>query len=254
MIAESGAREVSAAFVALLGRTFTESLVVSDLGAVWLVPVSLVAAVALGIFRYYGGSFRAVALGRVTAANAVTLLRGAGLAGLAAFLVVEPANAWLPAAVYGVVAALDRVDGALARHFDAVTDLGTALDREYDALSLSVGPLVAAAVTGAPLWFAAVGLVRVPHIAHLEIRRRRGLPVGDLPPSRLRRPLAGGAMVATALLLAPGLGPLAREAIALVVGGPFLLRYGADWLAAVSGGEQSAETPTEPLANRGGDT
>jgi len=212
----------------------------------WTVPIGAVTGVVGGVYLHNGGSGRALLRGEVGVANGLTLLRGATLAVLAVFLVVEPGTAWVPAGLYAAAALLDRLDGVVARRVGEVTALGGALDRECDAVGLAVGPLVAATLGLGPAWFAAVGLVRVPHLAHLTVRRRRGRPVADLPPSRLRRPLAGAAMVTTVLLLVPVVGPTVGEWLAVAVGVPFLLRYVVDWLAVLGVGPAAGGTSTGP--------
>jgi CDP-diacylglycerol--glycerol-3-phosphate 3-phosphatidyltransferase len=206
----------------------------------------------LGVRVYHGGLSRP-RLARESLPNAVTLFRGTVLVALSAFLVVEPSTAWLPAALYALVTLLDAVDGLVARRLDAVSDLGATLDAEYDAVGLAVGPLVAATLGGGPLWFAALGLVRVPFLAHLALRRRQRRPVGELPPSRLRRPLAAAAMVVTVLLLSPAVGPGVGRWLATAVAVPFMLRYAADWLALVRR-PVGTGSPCDLLPRTGGET
>lgn len=215
----------------------------------WLLPVGVVASLVVGTAIYHG-RWATAELGWEGVPNAVTLFRGGLLAVLAAFLVVEPRSAWVPTALYGTAALLDQVDGRLARRFDAETDLGARLDAEFDAIGFAVGPLVAATVGGGPVWFAALGLVRVPYVVHLGLRRRRGLRVGDLSPSRLRRPLAGAAMVVTTLLLAPPVGPGVGRVLAAAVAVPFLLRYAIDWLTVV-GRRPATAGPSDVLTEAG---
>lgn len=175
----------------------------------------------------------------VTLATWVTVSRGAAVAVLAGFVVTGPPAgtglvSWVPAALFAVAAALDAVDGVLARATDSVTDLGARLDVETDALVVLVGTLVAVVDGALPLVFLAVGAARYLFVAGRWWRTRRNRPVFDLPPNRFRRPLGALAMLAVWLALVPGLETAVTCTLATIVLVPFLANFCRDWLA-VSG-------------------
>jgi|AntDeeMetagen681_2_1112603.scaffolds.fasta_scaffold00080_34 CDP-diacylglycerol--glycerol-3-phosphate 3-phosphatidyltransferase len=173
----------------------------------------------------------------ITLATAVTLGRGAALAVFAGFVAAGlPAGrvAWLPAVLFAIAAGLDTVDGAIARATDSVSELGARLDTEMDGLTVLLGTvLIVAADLVAPV-FLLVGLARYLFVFGCWLRRRRGRPVGDLPPSQLRRVLGGLAMATIWLALLPVTGPSVTRPVAVVVLLPFVLNFSRDWLA-VSG-------------------
>jgi len=167
-------------------------------------------------------------------ANAVTLARGWLYAGVAGFLLVVPAAGsgwrWLPVAWYGTGAALDWVDGALARTVGRPSRLGARLDLAFDTLGFLVAPLVAVAWGRLPVWYLSLSAARYLFKLGCWTRRRRGLPVGELPESSVRRPLAGlqMAFITAALLPVVPVGPL-RVAAALVLL-PSLAVFARDYL------------------------
>ena len=172
---------------------------------------------------------------RLTLATTLTLARGAALAVLTGFLLVGAAPVeWLPAALFAVAAGLDAVDGAVARATDTVTDLGARLDTEMDGLTVLLGSLLVVSKGLAPAVFLGVGLARYGFVAGIRLRQRRGLPVFDLPPSRLRRLLGGLAMSTIWIALLPVTDATLSRPLSLVVLVPFLGNFGRDWLA-VSG-------------------
>ncbi|RQG95999.1 CDP-alcohol phosphatidyltransferase family protein [Natrarchaeobius chitinivorans] len=172
-----------------------------------------------------------------TLATGVTLGRGAAAAVLAGFVVAPSPTgvlAWVPALLFAVAAALDAVDGMVARRLDEVTDIGARLDVEMDALVVLVGSLVAVAGDGAALAFLAVGIARYLFVAGLWWRRRRGLVVSELPSNRLRRPLGALVMVCIWLAILPVLSATLTRPLSILVAVPFLANFCWDWLA-VSG-------------------
>ena len=175
----------------------------------------------------------------VTLATWVTVTRGAAVAVFAGFVVAgSPAEtgivSWVPAALFALAAALDAVDGALARATDSVTDIGARLDIEIDALVVLVGTVVAVVDGTLPPVFLAVGAARYLFVVGRWWRTRRGRPVSDLPPNRFRRLLGALAMLAIWLALVPVLENTVTRAFAVVVLVPFLANFCWDWLA-VSG-------------------
>lgn len=150
-----------------------------------------------------GGDLRS----RLGVANAVTLGRGWLYAGVAGFvLVVPPVDStwrWAPVAWYGGGILLDWVDGALARTVGQRTVLGARLDMAFDTVGFLVAPLVGVVWGRLPVWYLSISAARYLFKAGRGWRRARDRPVYDLPPSRLRRPLAALQMVFITVALLP---------------------------------------------------
>lgn len=171
------------------------------------------------------------------AANRLTLLRGAMLALMAGFLFAPWPGGWLawaPAALYGAIVLIDGLDGAVARLTGQPTRLGEMLDLELDALGMLVAPLLGVWYRQLPPWFLLVSAARYLFVLGLWWRRRRGLPVYELPPSHRRRSLAGLMMGFTGVVLWPVFSPPQTWVAATAVMLPFLVGFARDWLA-VSG-------------------
>ncbi|WP_435183612.1 CDP-alcohol phosphatidyltransferase family protein [Halobellus sp. EA9] len=168
--------------------------------------------------------------------NLVTLVRGALFAGVAGFglLAPTPAVAWAPAILYGAGCALDAVDGFLARRRGRTTELGAKLDLAIDTTGFLLAPVVAVLWGQLPVWYLSLSAARYLFKLGRGLRRRRGKPVYDLPPSRLRRPLAGLQMAFIAFALAPVLSLSAIRPLAALVLAPSLAVFARDYLA-VSG-------------------
>ncbi|MFB6118014.1 CDP-alcohol phosphatidyltransferase family protein [Halosegnis sp.] len=169
---------------------------------------------------------------RLGLANGVTLARGWLYAGVAGFLLVPPIGKvqWLPALGYGLGAALDRLDGGLARTLGRPTELGRRLDLAFDTLGFLVAPLVAVAWGRLPVWYLSLSAARYLFKFGCWWRRRRGRPVGDLPASRLRRPLAGLQMAFLAVALVPVVFARLVALVAPVVLAPSLAVFARDYL------------------------
>lgn len=167
-----------------------------------------------------------------TAATLVTVLRGGAVVLLAGFVVVgRPPDeaAWLPALLFGAGALFDAFDGALARATGSISQLGSRLDVETDALVLLVGTAVAVRIGAAPAVFLLVGLARYAFVAGLFLRRLRDRAVGELPDRKSRRLLGAGLMVVVFLVLTPVLDPAVTRPLALGATIPFLLGFYRDW-------------------------
>ena len=205
----------------------------------FLVGVGVLLVVQLLVFRRaLEAARREAGPQRLTLATGVTIHRGAALALLAGVLAVgEPSGAlvWAPSVLFAIAASLDAVDGAVARATDAVTEFGGRLDVEVDALTVLVGSTAAVLVGAAPVAFLAVGLARYGFVAGIWLRRRRGRPVFDLPPSQTRRGLGAAAMAVIWLALLPIPGPRLTWYLTTAVLVPFLLQFGRDWLAVSRG-------------------
>ncbi|MFC7136497.1 CDP-alcohol phosphatidyltransferase family protein [Halobaculum litoreum] len=182
-------------------------------------------------------------------ANGVTLFRGLLYAGVAGFLLtgsLAGAWAWAPALLYGAGAALDAVDGALARGPGRRTVLGEKLDMGIDTLGFLVAPLVGVAWGRVPVWYLALSAARYLYKLGRWRRERRGLAVYDLPDSRVRRPLAGLQMAFIAVALAPVLPIATVEYLAAVVVTPSLAVFARDYLVVaghLGGGGDDATPP-----------
>ncbi|WP_410765064.1 CDP-alcohol phosphatidyltransferase family protein [Haloferax sp. DFSO60] len=238
----------------VIGRGTTRQV-----GAAWL---ALAALLTLGLF-VYTGAFAAENRSPTThqrydwigLPTAVTLFRGtiiAWVGGLVAFVVLGESSslwAWFAAIGYGIAAALDSVDGALARRTNRVTVLGSRLDMTVDALGLIVAPLAGVALGQLPWWYLSVGVARYVFVAGLWWRHRVGKPTFELPPRESRRVLAGLQMAFVPVALAPGIADEWIPSVAALAAGGLLLGFARDWLY-VSGrlGEparQSTPTPAE---------
>lgn len=172
---------------------------------------------------------------RFGVANHVTLGRGVLVAWVAGFLVVAWTErsgwlAWLPALLYGAAAALDAVDGALARRADRVTVLGERLDMAFDAFGLLVASVVAVLAGQLPWWYLSVSFARYVFVAGIRLREYRALSVADLPQRTSRRVLAGLQMAFVAVALSPLVSPTLGRVGAAVFGGAVLAGFVRDWL------------------------
>lgn len=170
-------------------------------------------------------------LERLGAANSATLFRGWLLAGLAGFLVSEPAGPWLPVVVFVAAGVLDAVDGAVARR-TRETALGTRLDTSTDALAVLVGSALGVALAVLPVWYLLAGAVWYVYAAGLWLRQQADKPVYDLPESRLR-PLVGAAQLAViGAALLPAFGPPETTFTAAFALAALCASFGRDWAAA----------------------
>lgn len=208
---------------------------VSTPAVAFALGVTAVLAVELAIcVRVLAVTRREVGRPRLTAATAVTIVRGSVLAVLGGMLLVEfptGSASWLPAALFAIAAVLDAVDGQVARATDSVSALGSRLDTEMDALTVLVGATLAVSNGFAPAAFLAVGLARYAFVAGRHVRRRRGLAVFSLEPRLRRRALGATAMVTIWLALSPVPGRELSRLLAAAVLVPFLLNFARDWLA-----------------------
>ena len=219
----------AAAAVAVGGWTLVADAASHDAANRWVLVAGAVLAYEVAFLAYHldadGGSAFAPP-------NLVTLVRGGLYAATAGFLFVaaEPTIRWAPAACYGVGVVLDYVDGSLARRTGRTTELGTKLDLAFDTLGFLVAPLVAVAWGRLPVAYLSLSAARYVYRAGIGWRTRRGLPVGDLPPSRIRRPLAALQMGFIAVALAPVLPVSALHPLAVVVAAPSLAVFARDYL------------------------
>lgn len=219
-------------------------LVATDAGGAaarrWLLVAGGVAAFEVGFLAYQlvrAGAESDLPRERIGTANAVTLLRGVLFAAAAGFLLVPPSTPavrWAPGLCYGTGAALDFVDGRLARRNGRVTAVGARLDHAFDTLGFLVAPLVGVAWGRLPVWYLSLSAARYVFRGARGWRRRRGRPVHPLPESPLRRRLAAFQMAFIAVALVPVVPATVVHPAATVALVPSLAVFLRDWLA-VSG-------------------
>lgn len=173
---------------------------------------------------------------RLGACNAITLLRAALTAILAAPLVApgpfvaETALAWAAFGVASLALALDGLDGWLARQSGLASDFGARFDMEVDAALALVLACLALVSGKAGPWILALGGMRYAFVAAGWV-----LPwLNGALPQRLRRKAICVAQIAVlAALLAPVLQPPASTALALAATALLAWSFAVDilWLA-----------------------
>jgi CDP-diacylglycerol--glycerol-3-phosphate 3-phosphatidyltransferase len=223
---------VAAAAVAIGGWTLVADAASHAAANRWVLVAGAVLVYEVGFLAYHldadGGE------SALTPPNLVTMARGGLYAATAGFLLVPPTGPvvrWAPAACYGTGAALDVVDGHLARRLDRTTELGAKLDLAFDTLGFLVAPVVAVAWGQLPAVYLSLSAARYVYRAGIGWRKRHGRPVGELPASRVRRPLAALQMGFIAVALAPVLPESVVHPLALVVVAPSLATFVRDYLA-----------------------
>lgn len=185
------------------------------------------------IWRSLGTAGREVGSEPISGATWITLGRGSATVVLAGFLFVErPAGtlAWIPGLLLAAAAALDVVDGAVARATGSVSAVGERLDVEVDSLIVLVGVALAVRHGGAPVAFLLVGLARYAFVLGIRLRTLRGLPARELHPSRRRRAVGALTMIVTWLVVLPVPDESTSWALAALATGPLLASFGRDWL------------------------
>jgi CDP-diacylglycerol--glycerol-3-phosphate 3-phosphatidyltransferase len=238
-----------AAAVILLG-TFAWAIAAGlpGQGAGWLASAALVAGYVLAFSRSRLAENRRAGSPEVLPSlgpgTSLTLLRGLLVAPLAGLLLLPPLEAmlaWLPALLYTASAVADHLDGFMARRANHVTRLGEALDLELDGLGVLLAVGLAIHYGRLPLVFLVVGLARYGFLLWAVALRILGRPVYELPPSRVRRALAGLEIG----FLSAALWPIIPPPLALLTGSvfavPFLISFGRD--ALVVGGFVDIASP-----------
>lgn len=223
--------------VAVVGAYETAGAVSVEVAARWALVTAAVGVAELGYLRWnlsrnHPPGRPGDPLASLGAPNFVTVVRGACFAAVAGFVVVghTPGIRWLPAAFYGVGVLLDLVDGSLARHVGPRTVLGDKLDHAIDTLGFLVAPVVGILWGRLPVWYLSLAVARYAFKAACWQRARRGHPVDDLAPSRLRRYLAAGQMAFLSIALAPLVSADVIYAVAPVVLVPSLVFFIRDYL------------------------
>jgi len=192
-----------------------------------------------------------VVYGTIGVANGVTLARGWLYAWVAGCLLVAPptgtAWAWAPALAYGGGAALDWVDGRVASTIGRRTVLGERLDLAFDTMGFLVAPVVAVAWGALPAWYLSISAARYLFKFGCWLRARRDRPVGDLPASAVRRPLAGLQMAVIAFALLPATPRAVVWPVATAAMVPSLAVFARDYLS-VTGwfGKPNANETADP--------
>ena len=225
--------------VAVVGTHFVGTTVGERAGRGWLFVVGGIFAFELWVLsrRLPGNDERDGPNRRsLGLANAITLVRGMLYAVAGGFLAVPPVEGvrWAPGLCYGVGAALDSLDGWVARRTGRQSALGAKLDLAFDTLGFLVVPLVGVAWGRLPVWYLAIGAAGYLFRGGVAYRRYRGRYVAPLPPSRVRRPLAAFQMVVVTVALLPVLPTGVTMPLATAAMVPSLLVFARDWFV-VSG-------------------
>jgi CDP-diacylglycerol--glycerol-3-phosphate 3-phosphatidyltransferase len=166
-------------------------------------------------------------------ANVLSLTRGFMIAILAGFLFAAMPQGilgWLPALLYTVLAILDFFDGYWARKSNTQTRMGELLDQEYDALGILVALILVIQWGHLPVAFLYIGAAKYVFAGGIAWRSFRGAAVHPLPPSYMRRRLAGFQMGILAVFLWPIARPPGTVLAELIIGVPLLLGFIRDWL------------------------
>ena len=229
---------MAALLALILGATVITIAVDTAAMRRWVLGATGIFGFMLLLLRYHlprnhaptGESAPAPTLGLATV---VTLIRGGLVALLAGFLLVSPSGrlVWAPTILYGSAAALDWIDGRVARSRERVTVLGERMDMALDTTGLLIGTLVGILWGRIPVWYLAMPAARYCYRAGLGFRKRRGLPVHPLPDSKFRRPLAGLQMAFVAIALVPIIPVTVVWVLAVVVIIPGLGIFLRDYLA-----------------------
>lgn len=166
-------------------------------------------------------------------ANRLTLVRGGLIAAIAGFLWLPARTGlagFLPAICYTLAALGDRCDGALARRSGTTTVLGSRLDTSYDAIGLVIAPLLAIQYGKILPSYLLASAAYYLFVFGIRWRHHRNLPVLPLPPSALRRTLAGAQMGFVATALWPPIQPQLSQVTGVAFMLPLLLGFCIDWL------------------------
>lgn len=167
--------------------------------------------------------------------NRITLLRGLFIAATAGFLAIahDKVRPWLlyaPAALYTAAALGDWFDGLVARRQQQTTHLGKELDTALDAFGLLVAPLLAVLYGKLHVSYLLVSMAYYLFQWGIHWRHSHSQPVYALPPSRLRRYLAGLQMALVATALWPPLPAALTQVLGIALMTPLLLGFCRDWL------------------------
>ena len=142
-------------------------------------------------------------------------------------------KAWLPGLLYSLAVLPDFVDGISARLTNHITKLGETLDISIDSLGVLGVSLLSVQYGQVPWWYLSVGLARYLFLTGIWLRKKKKLPVYDLPFSVRRRGYAALGMGLFLVILYPIFEPpgtyLAAGIFAIYILGGFLW----DWLVTI---------------------
>ena len=164
------------------------------------------------------------------AANGVTLARGALTVVLLALLGTDGHAAWAIVALAVLAAALDGIDGALARNRGETSEFGARFDMETDALLILVLAALAWSGGKAGAWILLAGLLRYLFVAASWLWTWLAAP---LPPSRRRQTVCVVQIVSLIVALVPIVTPPSSAVLALLGLVVLAWSFGVDvgWLA-----------------------
>jgi phosphatidylglycerophosphate synthase len=185
--------------------TYAVSFASVEAAAVFAVMMAVVVA-AVGAHHPFA---------RFGPANYVTMLRAAVVA-LAASLLIDPPServAWFVVGATACLAALDGLDGWLARRTGLASAFGARFDMEIDALLILVLSLFVWQHDKAGVWVLACGLMRYAFVAAGWV-----LPwmAGPLPPTLRGKSVAVAQFAGLSLALAPVVPAPASAIIAAI--------------------------------------
>jgi len=169
--------------------------------------------------------------------NMLSLVRGLLMMALVGFLFqpwpgagrLDDWRAWVPGLLYTLAALPDYVDGYLARITHHVTKLGEWLDMTLDSVGVFTATFLAVQYGTIPWWYLPIGLARYLFLVGIWLRKRRGLPVYELPFSVRRRGFAALKMGFIFVILLPPFMPPGTHLAAAAFGIPFAVGFLWDW-------------------------
>ena len=185
------------------------------------------------------------------AGNTMTVFRGILIAGLSGFLLLPRPSGWLawaPGVLFTAAGLSDFLDGYLARVTNHATRMGEILDISFDSLGMLAAALLAVQYGQVPVWYLLVAVARYLFLMGIWLRKRRGLPVYDLPPSIRRRAFAGVQMGFLFFVLLPVFSPPYTYIAAFVFAVPFLIGFLIDWL--IVSGHLAGQASARPLSRQ----
>ncbi len=232
---------LAAAFVAavtLLGVAFAvQRLAIAPNMTGWLLMSGAVAGGVVVLLRMLLRSNHAPGstelYSSLGVATWLTLVGGLLTAMMAGFLFIPQFSGWLawaPAVLYLSSRVIDLFDGALARLTNHVSVSGAALDIELDGLGLLFAVLLSMQYGRLPNWYLLLALLRLLFVFGIWLRKRMGKRVAEMPPSLMRRVIAGCQSGFIAVVLWPIVDPSMSHLTAIFFTFPLIASFGRDWL------------------------
>ena len=162
-----------------------------------------------------------LSLGRAprTVADGVTLVRLGGMSALALAALVGGLNGWILPGLGVAVAALDLVDGWVARRWGG-SAFGAVLDMESDQCFVTLLALVAVARLDLPGWILAFPALRYGHLLALQFLH---LPGTDPKPKEGDNTRARLVCAFVVVVLVANLLPVSTQSVRLLLSGTALL-------------------------------